>query len=71
MEEDYEYTKYTSDDGMIVKVTFENGYSFILNYNIFAVTVLETGDVVIPSLGYVVLNNQGEVIINSGEEAAA
>ncbi len=71
MEEEYEYTKYTSDDGMIVKVTFENGYSFILNYNIFAVTVMETGDVVIPSLGYVVLNDQGEIILNSGEEAAA
>jgi len=71
MDEDYEYTKYTSDDGMIVKVTFENGYSFILNYNIFAVTVKETGDVVIPSLGYIVINDQGEVIINSGEEAAA
>lgn len=24
---------------MIVQVTFENGYSFILNYNVFDVTV--------------------------------
>ncbi len=70
-EESYPYTKYTSDNGMIVKVTFENGYSFILNYNIFDVTVEETGDTVIASLGYVVLNEKGEVIINSGEEAAA
>ena len=70
-ENGYEYTKYTSDDGMIVKVTFENGYSFILNYNIFAVTVQETGDTVIPALGYLALNDRGEVIVNSGEEVAA
>jgi glutaredoxin-related protein len=67
----YPYTKYTSDDGMIVKVTFENGYSFILNYNIFDVTVKETGDVVIESLGYLVLNEKGEIVINSAEEVAA
>ena len=70
-EDGYEYTKYTSDNGMIVKVTFENGYSFILNYNIFAVTVKETGDTAIPALGYLVLNDRGEVVVNSGEEAAA
>ncbi len=64
-------TKYIVDNGMIVKVTFENGYSYILNYNIFDVTVDQTGDTVIPKLGYVVLNAEGDVIINSGEEAAA
>ena len=55
---------------MIVKVTFENGYSFILNYNYFDVTVEELGETVIPSLGYVVLNENGEIVVNSGEEAA-
>ncbi len=70
-EEGYPYTKYTSDDGRIVKVTFENGYSFILNYNIFDVTVVETGDVVIPALGYLVLNEKGEIVVHSAEEVAA
>ncbi len=70
-EEEYPYTKYTADNGMIVKVTFENGYSFILNYNIFDVTVTELGDAVIESLGYVVLNEKGEIVINSREEVAA
>ncbi len=64
-------SKYFVDNGMIVKVTFENGYSFILNYNYFDVTVEELGDTVIPSLGYVVLNENGEMVVNSGEEAAA
>lgn len=35
----YNYTKYTSDNGMIVRVTYENGVSFILNYNNFDITV--------------------------------
>ncbi len=64
-------SKYFVDNGMIVKVTFENGYSFILNYNYFDVTVEELGETVIPALGYVVLNANGETVINSGEEAAA
>ncbi len=63
-------SKYFVDNGMIVKVTFENGYSFILNYNYFDVTVEELGETVIPALGYVVLNANGEIVINSGEEAA-
>lgn len=63
-------SKYFVDNGMIVKVTFENGYSFILNYNYFDVTVEECGDTVIPKLGYVVIDPNGEIIINSGEEAA-
>ncbi len=39
--ETYNYTKYTSDDGKIVKVTYEGGTSFILNYNNFAITVVD------------------------------
>ena len=61
-------SKYFVDNGMIVKVTFENGYSFILNFNYFDVTVEELGDTVVTRLGYVVLNAEGEVVINSGEE---
>ena len=38
-EPSYNYTKYTSDNGMIVRVTYENGVSFILNYNNFDITV--------------------------------
>jgi hypothetical protein len=62
-------SKYFVDNGLIVKVTYENGYSFILNYNYYDVTVTELGETVIPALGYVVLNANGEIIINSGEEA--
>lgn len=36
---DYEHTKYTLDDGMIVLVTYEGGRAFILNYNIHQVAV--------------------------------
>ena len=32
-------TKYLINDGTIVRVTYENGTSFILNYNRFAVSV--------------------------------
>ena len=38
--ETYNYTKYTSDDGKIVKVTYDGGTSFVLNYNNFAITVV-------------------------------
>ena len=64
-------SKYLVDNGLIVKVTFENGYSFILNYNYYDVTVSELGETVIEKFGYVVLNAEGEVVINSREEAAA
>lgn len=45
VEEDtgYKYTKYTSDEGRIVKVTYEGGTSFILNYNNFEITVADGG----------------------------
>lgn len=39
----YQYTKYTSDDGRIVKVTYEGGTAFILNYNNFDITVTDNG----------------------------
>ncbi|MBR6558770.1 MAG: hypothetical protein IKT70_07135 [Clostridia bacterium] len=38
-ENTYEYTKYTSDDGSIVRVTYSDGTTFILNYNNFEVVV--------------------------------
>jgi len=41
--EGYPYTKYTSDDGRIVKVTYEGGTAFILNYNNFEITVEDGG----------------------------
>ena len=43
-EEGYAYTKYTSDDGRIVKVTYETGKAFILNYNNFDITVVDDGN---------------------------
>ena len=45
-------TKYISDNGMIVRVTYENGYQFILNYNTF--DVIADG-YTISGLGYVVI----------------
>ena len=61
---DYEYTKYTNDNGNIVKVTYGDqdasgkyvAYkTFILNYNFFAVTVVLDGvTYTIPASGYVV-----------------
>ena len=69
--EGYNYTKYTVGNGTIVKVTFENGYSYILNYNNIAVTVVENGETLtIAKLGYLVIKD-GEVIIDSAEEVAA
>ena len=38
-EDAYEYTKYTSDDGSIVRITYSDGTTFILNYNNFEVVV--------------------------------
>ena len=39
----YEYTKYTTDNGL-VKVTYEGGKAFILNYNNFGVEVVVDGE---------------------------
>ncbi len=41
--DDYETTKYTMNDGMIVMVTYDNGTAFILNYNIDDVKVVIDG----------------------------
>lgn len=52
----YVKTKYTSDDNSIVKVTYEGGVSFILNYNEFDVTVVDNETTyTIPGFGYVVI----------------
>ena len=52
-EEGYEYTKYTSDDGRIVKVTYEGNKAFILNYNNFDITVVDDGKTyTIEALGF-------------------
>ncbi len=54
VEEGYEYTKYTSDDGRIIKVTYEGGTSFILNYNNFEITVNDGGKThTVGALGFV------------------
>ncbi len=42
--------KYTVNNGKIVKVTYENGTSFYLNYNNFDVTV---GDITLPAISYI------------------
>ena len=47
-------SKYVVDDGSIVRVTYENGTVFILNYNSFEVTVDGYG--VIPAIGYIKVN---------------
>jgi hypothetical protein len=39
----YPYTKYTSDENKIVLVTYDNGTSFILNFNNYAVTAVVNG----------------------------
>ena len=43
----------TMDDGRIVRVTYEDGTTFILNYNYFDVTVEGT---VVEAYGYVKVN---------------
>ena len=56
-EEGYKYTKYTTDDGRIVKVTYEGGIVFYLNYNYFKVTIEDDGKTYeIPEFGYVRIN---------------
>ncbi len=56
VDEGYVYTKYTSDDGRIVKVTYEGGTAFILNYNNFAITVEDNGETyTVDALDFVVV----------------
>ncbi len=47
---EYKYTKYTIDNGSIIRVTYEGGYSYILNYNSFDVVV---DGMTIPAIGCV------------------
>lgn len=55
--EGYQYTKYTSDDNLIVLVTYENGTSFILNYNNFDITTVVDGTTYkVDGYGYVVID---------------
>ena len=55
---DYTTTKYTSDDGSIVKVTYGDSVSFIINYNNFQVTVWDVDgtEYVIGSYSFVKIN---------------
>ena len=57
LDDDYSYTDFSLDDGSIVMVTYSNGTDsvrFILNYNIFSVTVRLNGqEYEIPKYGYV------------------
>ena len=55
---DYTTTKYTSDDGSIVKVTYGDSVSFIINYNNFKVTVWDADgtEYVIDSYSFVKIN---------------
>lgn len=51
--EEYVKTKYSTDDGLIVLVTYEGGRAFILNYNVFAVEVTINGvTYTVESYGY-------------------
>ena len=55
-DDEYQYTKYTSDDNQIVLVTYDNGTSFILNYNDFAITTVVGGTTyTVDGYGYVVI----------------
>ena len=55
--EGYQYTKYTTDDGRIVKVTYEGDIVFYLNYNYFKVTIEDEGKTYeIPEFGYIRIN---------------
>ena len=42
-DEDDDHSKYTSNENKIVLVTYENGISFILNFNNFAITTVVNG----------------------------
>lgn len=53
-------SRYVSNDNRIVRVTYENGTSFLLNYNNFDVTVTIDGeDYAVDAYGYVVLSKGG------------
>ena len=48
--EGYKYTKYTIDNGSLVRVTYEDGTTFILNYNSFEVV---TEGYTVPATSYI------------------
>ncbi len=51
-------SKYASDDNKIAYVTYENGTSFILNFNNYTVTTVVNGTVyTVDAYGYVVIKN--------------
>ena len=51
---EYVPTKYTTTSGSVVRVEYEGGVNFILNYNSFAITVKYNGRTYeIPALGFV------------------
>lgn len=51
--DDYKATKYTKDDGLIVMVTYDDGTAFILNYNVYEVSVIVNGQkYILPAYGY-------------------
>ena len=61
-DEGYNYTKYTSDDGNIIAVTYgdsdNNPYrTFILNYNFFDITTIYNGKTyTVPAFGYIIVD---------------
>ncbi len=63
-EEGYQYTKYTDTSGNIVRVSYDNGVFFILNYNYFAVTtVYGTETYELPAYGGVRVNADGTATV--------
>ena len=63
-DEDYRFTKYTSDSGEVVVVTYKKGdevYKFVLNYNTFAVKVsLDGEEFVLDKYSYKLMPNQND-----------
>lgn len=56
----YNYTKYTDDNDNIVRVEYENGVFFILNFNYFDVTVKYNGqEYTIANYGGIRVNADG------------
>ena len=61
-EDEYNYTKYTNDDGNIVAVTYGEGNNayrtFILNYNFFDITTVYNGTTyTVPAFGYIIIQH--------------
>ena len=58
----YKYTKYTDDNDMIVRIEYENGVFFILNFNYFDVTVVYNGQqYTVENYGGIRVNADGTV----------